>query len=187
MKRWHYSMLVCSALFAASSAVAKDAGVPQMDQAWFANQLLWLAISFTLMFIVVSWVIAPSIHSVLHTRESAIKNAIAEAEYARAEAESTQGQALSVGQSARAKAAEIMAAAQAENSRDTAAELAKLDHELDRKAGHAKAVLDSALEKAQAGVESAAQSLAQAMVAQLLGQQNVADAGDSPKLKLAKR
>ncbi|MBX9726766.1 MAG: hypothetical protein K2X09_05830, partial [Rickettsiales bacterium] len=168
-------------------AFAADGGIPQMDPTWFANQLFWLAISFSLLFIVVSRVIAPSIHTVLHTRESAIRDAIAEAEFAQSEAESTRGAATSVTQSARAKAAEIMAAAQAENSRDAAKEMAKLDHELERKAGHAQAVLSDALKHAQSGVDAASESLAEAMVAQLLEQPSLTSAPDAPALKLAKR
>jgi F-type H+-transporting ATPase subunit b len=187
MKRTVTHFTALFAVFAASSAFAADAGIPQMDQTWFANQLFWLAISFTLLFIVVSKVIAPSIHTVLHTRESAINDAIAEASHARAEAESTRGSAANVSQMARAKAAEIMAAAQAENSRDASLELAKLDHELERRAGHAKAVLDDALVKAQASVDSAAETLAEAIAAQLLHQHISAGVSDGPKLKLAKR
>ncbi len=80
-----------------------------------------------------------------------------------------------------------MAAAQAENSRDAASEMAKLDHELERKAGHAQAVLSDALKNAQSGVDAASESLAEAMVAQLLEQPSLTNAPDAPALKLAKR
>jgi hypothetical protein len=53
MKRTVTHFTALFAVFAASSAFAADAGIPQMDQTWFANQLFWLAISFTLLFIVV--------------------------------------------------------------------------------------------------------------------------------------
>lgn len=185
MKRLRSSGLVLLIAFAAQAASAQD-GIPQMDQTWYANQLVWLAVSFTLLFIIVSRVIAPSIHSVLDARETAIRDAIAEAEKARSEAELTRGAATNVAQAARAQAAEIMAAAQAENTRDAATEMTKLDHELVRKAGHADAVLDAALAKANLTIEAAAQGLAESMVAQLLGAANGV-AHDGPKLKLAKR
>lgn len=129
MKRLVQITVSFSVLLAASRVLAQD-GIPQMDQTWYPNQLLWLAISFTLLFIVVSTVIAPSIRSVLHTRESAIRHAIAEAEHARAQAESSRSQATSASQSARSKAMELITAAQVENSRNAANELSKLDHEL---------------------------------------------------------
>lgn len=180
-------LVLLPALLAASAAWAEDGGIPQMDPTWFPNQLLWLAISFVLLFVMVSGFIAPSISGVLSARETAIRDAIAQAELARAEAESTRGAATSAGQSARAKAAEIMAAAQAENSREAASELAKLDHELAKKAGHAEAVLSDAIAKAEAGVDAAARDLAKTIAAQLLGQPDATQASDGPKLKLAKR
>lgn len=186
MKRLSYFTVTAFLVFAANAAMAKGAGVPQMDQTWYANQLFWLAISFSLLFMVVSQVIAPSIHSVLQRRETEITNAVAEAEFARSEAQATQGVAAQTGQSARAQAAELMAQAQAEASRDAASELAKLDHELERKASHADAVLEDALAKAHAGVDAAAQQLAEAIAAQLLGFP-AGQSVDGPKLKLAKR
>ena len=186
MKRLQQSGFLLSAMLAAHAATAAEGGIPQMDQTWYANQLFWLAIAFTLLYIIVSRVIAPSIHSVLDARETAIREAIAEAEKARSQADATRGDATNVSQSARAQAAEIMAAAQAENTRDAATEMAKLDHELVRKASHADAVLDAALAKANLTVEAAAQSLAEAMAAQLLAASGTI-ASDEPKLKLAKR
>lgn len=185
MKRLRHSLWVVSLAFAATAARAED-GIPQMDPTWFANQLFWLAISFVVLFALVSKVIAPSVASTLNARETAIRDAIEQAEFARSEAQATQGVAAHAGQSARAQAAELMAQAQAEASRDAATELAKLDHELERKASHADAVLDDALAKAHAGVEAAAQQLAEAMASQLLGV-SVGQAVDGPKLKLAKR
>lgn len=188
MKHSGNRIAALSVVFAAQAAMA-EGDIPQMDPTWYPNQLLWLGVSFTLLFIVVSRLIVPSIHAVLHTRESAISNAIAEAERARSEAESSQGQATGVSQTARVKAAELMAAAQAETSLDATKELAKLDRELAKKAGHAEIVLQEAVHKAEAGIEEAAQQLAMLMADQLLAHHHAdtTDAADGPKLKLAKR
>ena len=174
---------LCAAT-AASPAVAAEVGLPQLDPTWFGNQLFWLAISFGALFVFVSRFIVPGVSGVLKTRESAINDAIAEAVRAKALAEATHGNAASDSQIARTKAAELMAAAQAENSKEAAAALQKLDHELERKAGHAEAVLDAAVLKAQGNIEEASQSLAEAITAALLGSHEMADA-NAPKLKLA--
>ncbi len=183
MKFWRIETLGIPLLLAASAAHA-EGEIPQMDQTWYPNQLLWLAVSFLLMFVLVSKFIAPVVSGVLKTRESAINDAIREAERAKAEAESTRGAATSESQSARMKAAEYMAAAQAENSKAAAEAMAKLDNEISRKAGHAAAILEDAVTKAQNGIDEAAQSLAAAMTAALLGDKPQA-AADAPKLKLA--
>ena len=183
MKQWRLQLIATCLVLSAHAAYA-DGDIPQMDQTWYPNQLLWLAVSFILMFILVSRVIVPSISTVLATRESAINDAIAEAERAKVEAEKTRGNASSEGQSARIKAAEIIAAAQAENSKAAAEALAKLDHELAQKVSHAAAVLEDAVIKAQSQLDGAANSLATSISAALLGAGAIAEA-DAPKLKLA--
>lgn len=71
MKRWYSSPLISSFVFAAHAAsAAEEGGIPQMDQTWYPNQLLWLAVSFCLLFLIVSRFIAPRISGILTTRES---------------------------------------------------------------------------------------------------------------------
>lgn len=185
MKRWLSSAFALTALLASQAATAAGGDVPQMDQAWFPNQLLWLAISFGLLFIVTSRFIAPRIDGILSARESAINEAIAEAEKAKRKADLTSGSIALESQSARVKAAEIMAQSQAEISKDAVKALAKLEHDLERKASHASAVLTDALRSANAEIDKAVENLAQMMVAKLIepDQEN----GAEPKLKLASK
>ncbi|MES2983845.1 MAG: hypothetical protein V4735_01495 [Pseudomonadota bacterium] len=159
---------------------AQAGGLPQIDPTWFRNELLWLAVSFCVLYGFVSRLIAPSINNVLTIRENAINEAIADAERAKSAAESTLGNAASTSQSARSKASELLAAAQAATSADAAQALAKLDHDLARKTRQASAVLEEAVQKASKNVDEASQSLAEAMAAKLLG----ADATLSAPLKL---
>ena len=177
-----------SFLLSATAAWAEvDEGTPpQMDTSWFPNQLFWLAVSFLLMYILVARFVAPSIKGVLDKREGAINEAIAEAERAKAAAASTRGSANSESHAARAKAAEIMAQAQGENSKDAAKELAKLDHEITRRANHAAAALDDIVANANENIEASIQDLAEAITEKLLGGANAVES-TGPKLKLAKR
>ncbi len=181
MKRIAYGV---SAMLVVVSQSAHASSLPQMDPTWYANQLLWLAISFGALYACVSLFIAPSIKAVLTTRENAISEAIAEAERAKHAAESTRSDTGSSSQTARVKAAETMAKAQAENNAEAAEAIAKLDHDLSRRADHAAAVLEDSVKKASAGIDEAAKSLASAMAAKLLSP-SPAGAAQSP-LKLAK-
>jgi len=181
MKRIAYSVV---GLIAVVSQNAHASSLPQMDPTWFANQLLWLAISFGALYACVSLVVAPSIKAVLDTRENAINDAIREAERAKHAAESTRSDTGSSSQTARTKAAETMAKAQAENNADAAQATAKLDHELARRADQAAAVLEDSVKKATAGIDAAAKSLAATMAAKLLAQVPMDEA--APKLKLTK-
>lgn len=183
------SFLISALVFAGNAYAevaekAEKSPMPQMDTTWYGNQLLWLAVSFIALYIVVAKLITPSIASVLNTRESAINDAIRDAERARYEAESTRGNVESAGHGARQRSAEIMAKVQAENTSNAAAAMAKLDHELSRKADHAAALLDEAVKKANASVDTAAQDLAQAITARLLSGEDLQSA---PALKIAKR
>ena len=181
MKR--ISEATAMALVMAASA-AHASSLPQMDSTTFPNQLLWLAVSFVLLFLAVSTLIGPSIAKVLETRENAINDAIREAERAKQQAESTRGNANSESHAARAKAAELMAKAQTENNAEAAEAISKLDHDLVKRASHAQAVLDDAVAKANANIDASVQSLAEAITEKLLGK-STADAADGPKLKLA--
>lgn len=168
------------AVMAASPAYA--GGMPQMDPTWFENGFVWLVITFTFLYVAIARYVVPTISGVLSERERAIGGAIAEAEKAKREAESTSGNVDQATMSARQRAAEIMGQTVAENNRDAAEAIAKLDHELNRKASQATAALEDALKKASDGVDAAISDLAQAMVAKLLGAE-VATAAPAPKAK----
>lgn len=180
MKR--ISQYTAMALALASSG-AQASSLPQMDVTTFPNQLFWLVVSFVVLFIAVSAFIGPSIKGVLATRENAINDAIREAERAKHQAESTRGNANSEAHAARAKAAELMAQAQAANNAEAAEALAKLDHDLERRASHAQAVLEDAVAKANANIEQSIHALAEAITEKLLGSSALESTG--PKLKLA--
>ncbi len=169
-------------LLAATGAWASS--LPQMDRTWYPNQLLWLAISFAVLYAGVSLIIAPAIKSVLDTRASAISDAIREAELAKREAEATRGGSESAHHDARIRAADAMAKAQAEISAEASDQLTKLDRDLARKAEYAATILDESLQKARGGVDAAAASLAQAMAEKLLSDAGAAGSAE-PKLKLA--
>lgn len=165
---FRHTVFRASLVVAVSAATAGAASMPQLDPTWFPNQLFWLAISFLTLYIIVSRVIAPNVGSVLQARDAAITDAIAEAEEAKRAAESSRGTMATAGAGARAKAAEVLATAQAETSRDATAALAKLDHDLTRKTEQAQARIEDALLKAKSGLTAASDNLAAAMVEKLL-------------------
>lgn len=149
---------------------ANAAGLPQLDPTWFANQLMWLVVTFLFLYVVVSHFIAPTVGSVLAARESAIGDAIRDAEEAKRTAEDTRTHFESAGQSARAKASEFTAHAQAESSRDQAAAMSKLDTELARKMEQADTRIGEAKAKAIANMQDATVAIAKAMAEKLLGE-----------------
>lgn len=178
--RLHRALLT----MAIASPAFAGAGMPQLDPTWYSNGVFWLVVCFMALYVAVARVIVPSIAQVIETRENAITTAIREAERAKHEAESTQGVAISESHQAFAKASELMAKVQAENSRDAAEAFAKLDRDLKSRADHAAAVIEDAVAKAGKGVNAAALELAEVITAKLLG---AAHGGEesAPKVKLA--
>jgi F-type H+-transporting ATPase subunit b len=156
-------------LAAQAASAASTGGVPQMDQTWYGNQLLWLAISFLMLYVLVSGSIAPTISKVLSDRDQAISEAIAEAEKAQLAAESTRGNTESTLQTARAKASDFLAAAQAENAANATESANALDHDLHRKADQASARIADAVTKASDQMDGAIVNLASAMTEKLIG------------------
>lgn len=148
---------------------AHAAGVPQMDPTWHANQLLWLAVSFGLLYVLVAAFIAPTISGILARRESAINHAIVEAERAQRAADTTRSDFESGEQTARVKAAELIAKAHAEATRDAATAAAKLEQDMNRKAAQAQTRIDEARSKAESQMQQATASLAAAIAQKLLG------------------
>jgi F-type H+-transporting ATPase subunit b len=157
-----------AALFIASSAHAA-AGLPQLDSTWFANQLFWLVVTFTILYLIVSRFIVPSVSQVLEVRESAIHAAIAEAEEAKRAAEGTRSHYESQGMNARGRASELMAKAQAESNARTNEAFEKLDRELSQKAERAETRIEEAKSKAAGAMQKATAELAVTMVEKLLG------------------
>jgi F-type H+-transporting ATPase subunit b len=176
--------ILAGLLLLASQAQASS--LPQMDPTWYKNQLLWLAISFGVLYLAVARMIAPAIQQVLATRESAIQDAIREAELARREAEETRGDFEAARHDARIRAADIMNRAQAESTREAMDAMRKLDHELARRADHASAVLEDALKKARANIDDASRALSVTMSEKLIADLAVSeDNHTAPTLKLA--
>lgn len=166
MKLKHYSPIV--AVFLAASPALAAQGLPQMDQSTYASQLVWMAISFALLYFIVAAFVAPRVGGVLKTRENAINDAIAKAEELKAKASGTKGNFEAEGAQARAKAAESISKAVADAAKESAEAMAKLNAELDAKAQTSRERIAKAVAKANIEVDDAAQALADTMADKLL-------------------
>lgn len=61
-------------------------GLPQLDVTWFPSQLLWLAVSFVTLYLVLARSLVPTIQAVLETRHARIGNDLDTAAKLKAEA-----------------------------------------------------------------------------------------------------
>jgi len=61
--------------------------VPQLDPTWFASQLFWLFVCFTLLYVVLARVILPPLQNIIATRNNTIENDLVMAQELKARAE----------------------------------------------------------------------------------------------------
>lgn len=166
LRKQHILIVALAALIAAPALAS---GIPQIEQKdTYPGQLAWLAISFVLLYLMVSMFIAPRIRGVLDTREHAISDAIAKAEELKQAASNTRGDFEAAGTEARTKAATLIAKAVADAAKDAADAQTKLHAELEAKEQASRDRISKAIAKASHEVDDAAQSLAEAMSAKLL-------------------
>ena len=153
----------------ASAAFAEKPGMPQMDPTWFANQLVWLAISFTVLYFIVSTFIVPRVGGVLEVRQNTINEAIAKAEAFKAHAAQARGEFENRAHEVHEQVASMIAEAQAKAAHAQATELAEVNAKLEAKEAAASSKLASALESAQPELEKATADIAKAIAEKLLG------------------
>ncbi len=81
-------LLFLSILLSSAVNAAEKVGMPQLDTEFWISQIFWLAITFSILFILLSKIILPKISANLETRKSLILENISTAEKKREESES---------------------------------------------------------------------------------------------------
>jgi F-type H+-transporting ATPase subunit b len=144
---------------------------PPLDPGTFAPQLIWLALTFGLLFLILKRVALPRIGEVIEERSERIKRDLGQAETLKAET----AQALAAYEQALAEA-RGEANGIAKEMHDTLkteieGERAKVEAELARKLNDAEASIAQTKAKALASVGDISSEVAGAIVARLLGQE----------------
>jgi len=152
--------------------------MPQLDFGDYAPQLVWLVITFGVMYLLMARVALPRIATVIEERRDRIANDLAQADQLRRETD----QAISAYEKALADA-KARANAIAQETRD------RLNEELERERAEKEAEIQKRLEQAEAEiartkeqalshVEEIARDTTAALVQQLLGEQVSQDSLD---------
>ena len=139
---------------------AAKPGMPQLDTTTWTPQLVWLAITFISLYIVISRVAIPGIGGVMATRRKTISDDLAQAQRLKGE---TDG-AIKAYEAALAEArAKSNAIAQDNRNRlqaETDAQRAAIDADLAGKAAKAESAIAAAKAKALGGIDAMAADLA---------------------------
>ena len=87
LKKIIYQILILSFAFLTSAQSAETGGMPQLNPEFWISQIVWLVITFGILFIVLSKFILPKISDNLETRKSQILENIETAEKQREDSE----------------------------------------------------------------------------------------------------
>jgi F-type H+-transporting ATPase subunit b len=135
-------------------------GFPPFEAGLFATQLFWFAITFLLLYIVVSRVVLPRVGSVLERRAGAVKHDLDQAAQKSADAEEARVTMERATAKARADARAMIEAARADIMAKLTAEQDAAEKRLAERIAAAEGRVDAARQKALAEVPALAEGLA---------------------------
>lgn len=143
--------------------------MPQLNPLDWAPQLIWLLVTFGVLYLLMVWIALPRIGSVIETRAAHIAADLATADRLRRETEeaiAAYEQALA---EAKQKAHAIVEEGRVKLKAETDAERAKLDKKLAVKSEEAEARIEKAKVAAMKEVNAVASSVAADIVKKLIG------------------
>jgi F-type H+-transporting ATPase subunit b len=142
---------------------------PPFDSSTYASQVLWLAITFGLFYVLMQKVIVPRVGGILENRHSRIAQDVDEAQRLNAEAQAAIDTYESELAAARSNALSIGTAAREAAKSKADAERAAVETELARKLADAEVRIAGVKQKAFGDVGTIAEETASAIVGSLLG------------------
>ena len=141
--------------------------MPQLAFETFTPQLIWLAITFVLLYLIMWRVLLPRIGEVLDERQNRIQHDLDEAERLKQEAEAALAEYDAAIAAARADALALLAEGRANLAGDLAARKDKVAAEIATRTGEAEARIGAAKQAAMAEVRGAAIDTARAVIGRL--------------------
>lgn len=140
---------------------------PPFDPAHFSSQLFWLAITFAVLYLLLSRVFLPRVGDILERRSGRIANDIDEAERLNEQAKASKVALEQSLAEARAKGRNMASEARASVEAEIAADSAKVDAELETKMVAAREKIEGMKAKALEHVDEIAIDTADAIVSAL--------------------
>jgi F-type H+-transporting ATPase subunit b len=142
---------------------------PPFDSANFVPVLIWLALSFALLYFLMSKIALPRVHDILTTRQAKINEDLKNANKMRAEAKDAAAAHDKMIADARAKAQALAQETHARLNAETDAKRHTLEADLNAKLVAAEAQIADTKAKAMTNVEAIAQDAAAAIIQHLTG------------------
>jgi F-type H+-transporting ATPase subunit b len=143
--------------------------LPQLDTSTYPSQLLWLAITFGALYLLLSKVLLPKIANAIETRQGRIASDLSQAEQLNEDARKASEAYDAALADARVRANAIAQENRAQVLQELEAEQSKVDAELADKLAKAEKQIASTREKAMGEVENIAGQLVDDVVQELTG------------------
>ena len=143
--------------------------MPQLDAYWYASQIFWLIVFFSLLYWLLSRRALPRVAEILEARQDRIAADLDQAQRLRAEAEDTLAQYEATMVKAREQAHALLAETQAKLQAEASERQSDLEHRLARELAAAEARIAEAKQGALKELEEAAVVAAQAAAERLVG------------------
>jgi len=144
--------------------------MPQLDLATYVPQLVWLAISFLGLYVLMSWVALPRITAVLEGRHDRIAGDLDKAAQSKSQTDAAIAAYEKALAEARAKAHTIAQATRDELAGVTEARRVAIETQLNEKIAKAEAAIKATKEAALSNVRTVAVDVAGSIVSKLLGE-----------------
>lgn len=152
------------------SALGNAIGMPQLCDAWFANQVFWLVVALVSIYLILTRVALPRVGAVLAERSGTMSNDIAAAEDLKRQAAAANDAYEKALADARAESQRISGEARAAIKADLDAAIAKADERIAARAAESEAQIAEIRAGAMASVSEVARDVAAEIVSALGGQ-----------------
>ncbi len=143
--------------------------MPQVETATFVSQILWLAVTFAILYLVMARIALPRIGEVLEARQDRIAHDLDTAASLKAEAEAALAAYETSIAEARAQAQSVLARAAEERAAAEASRRAEFDARIAKRLRGAEARIAAAKRDALGSVAELAGEIARAATAKLIG------------------
>jgi len=162
---------IMAAAAAATAPEEKSGGLPQLNPSDFAPQLVWLALTFVVLYLILAHVALPRIGEVIEERRDRVQRDLDAAERFKADTDAALAayeQALS---EARQKASSMAKEMRDSLSGETEKERTAVESQLSAKLADAETRIAATKSKALTSVDEIAAETASAVVSKLLGEE----------------
>jgi F-type H+-transporting ATPase subunit b len=163
-------VLACAALLTSAAAPAKE-GMPQLNFAspLTTSQVIWGAIIFVLLYVLLSRWALPQVASVVEARHGTIAGDLETARTAKAEADAAVAELTTATRQARAEAQSAIATATQQAKAEAAARAAEMNQRLDAQLSEAEHRIGQARASAMGALRQVATETATVVISRLTG------------------